>query len=57
MLPADLMAQTIPRDPARLLDRLGATQPTSLQLNPDAALDLVGPMITQGRESRLRYIC
>jgi len=45
---ADLMAQTIPRDPARLLDRLSATQPTSLQLTPDAALDLISPMITQG---------
>ena len=45
---ADLMAQTIPRDPVRLLDRLSATQPTSLQLTPDAALDLISPMIAQG---------
>lgn len=45
---ADLMAQTIPRDPTRLLDRLSATQPTSLQLTPDAALDLISPMISQG---------
>lgn len=45
---ADLMAQTIPRDPARLFDRLSATQPTSLQLSPDAALDLISPMIAQG---------
>ncbi len=45
---ADLMAQTIPRDPARLLDRLSATQPTSLQLTPDAALDLIEPMIAEG---------
>ncbi len=44
---ADLIAQSVPRDPARLLDRLSATQPTSLQLSPDAVLDLVGPMITQ----------
>jgi Aerotolerance regulator N-terminal len=45
---ADLMAQTIPRDPTRLLDRLSATQPTSLQLTPDATLDLISPMIAQG---------
>ena len=45
---ADLMAQSVPRDPTRLLDRLSATQPTSLQLSPDAALDLISPMITQG---------
>ena len=45
---ADLMAQSVPRDPTRLLDRLSATQPTSLQLAPDAAIDLIGPMITQG---------
>lgn len=45
---ADLMAQTIPRDPARLLDRLSATQPTSLQLTPDAALDLISPLVAQG---------
>ncbi len=45
---ADLMAQTVPRNPARLLDRLSATQPTSLQLTPDAALDLISPMLAQG---------
>ncbi len=45
---ADLIAQSIPRDPARLLDRLGATQATSLQLNPEAALDLISPLIAQG---------
>ncbi len=45
---ADLMAQSVPRDPTRLLDRLSATQPTSLQLAPDAALDLISPMIAQG---------
>ncbi len=43
---ADLIAQTAPRDPTRLLERLGATQPTSLQLAPDAALELITPMLT-----------
>ena len=49
---ADLIAQSIPRDPTRLLDRLGATQATSLQLGPDAALDLISPMIEQGTGER-----
>ncbi len=44
---ADLIAQTVPRDPTRLLDRLGATQPTSLQLAPEAAIELITPLLTQ----------
>lgn len=46
---ADLIAQSIPRDPTRLLDRLSSTQPTSLQLSPGAALDLITPMLSQNR--------
>ncbi len=42
---ADLMAQSVPRDPTKLLDRLSATQPTALQLSPEAALDLITPLI------------
>ncbi len=47
---ADLIAQTVPRDPARLLDRLNATQPTALQLAPRAALDIVAPMVAENAE-------
>lgn len=47
---ADLIAQSVPRDPGRLLDRLSASRPTALQLAPEDALDLVGPMIAQSSE-------
>lgn len=42
---ADLIAQTVPRDPARLLDRLNATEPVALQLDPETALELITPAI------------
>lgn len=43
---ADLMAQSVPRDPGKLLDRLNATAPTALQVSPEDALDLISPLIT-----------
>lgn len=46
---ADLLAQSVPRDPTRLLDRLSATRPTSLQLSPEGSIELITPMLTQNR--------
>ncbi len=43
---ADLMAQSVPSDPAKMLDRLAATSPTALQLSPEDAYDLIAPLIT-----------
>ncbi len=45
---ADLPTQTVPRDPERLLDRLNATAPSSLQLDPNQALELIIPAISEG---------
>ncbi|MEO8268622.1 MAG: BatA domain-containing protein, partial [Aureliella sp.] len=42
---ADLLAQSVPQDPAKLLDRLSATEPTALQLSPEDALELITPLI------------
>lgn len=42
---ADLMAQSVPRNPDNLLDRVSATQPAGLQLSPIPALDLITPLI------------
>lgn len=41
---ADLISQTIPRDASRLLDRIAASEATSLQLSPEPALELVAPL-------------
>jgi hypothetical protein len=49
---ADLIAQTVPRDPGRLLDRLNATAPTSLQLDPNTALELISPTIAENTEEK-----
>ncbi len=49
---ADLIAQSVPRDPARLLDRLNATQPTALQLSPEEALTLITPMLSENTDER-----
>lgn len=49
---ADLMAQTVPRDPGKLLDRLSATQPTALQLSPADGLDLIAPFIAKHGEEK-----
>jgi hypothetical protein len=46
---ADLMAQSVPRDPAKLLDRLVASQPTALQLSAIPALELITPLIVDNR--------
>lgn len=43
---ADLISQTIPQDASRLLDRIAASQPSSLQLSPDPALELIAPLIS-----------
>lgn len=44
---ADFLAQSVPRDPNRLLDRLNATEPSGLQLGYDDAIDLINPLIAQ----------
>lgn len=49
---ADLISQSVPRDPDKLLDRLSATQPTALQLSPEAALDLITPMIVENKAEK-----
>lgn len=43
---ADLIAQTVPRDATRLLDRIAASQPTALQLSPEPALELIEPLVS-----------
>jgi hypothetical protein len=42
---ADLLAQSVPHDPGKLLDRLSATEPTALQLSAVEALELITPLI------------
>lgn len=49
---ADLMSQSVPGDPGKLLDRLSATQPTALQLSPEAAVDLITPMIVENNAEK-----
>lgn len=49
---ADLIAQSVPRDPNRLLDRLNATQPAALQLSPETALELITPAIVGNTDER-----
>ncbi len=44
---ADLISQTIPRDPSRLLERVNASQPSSLQLSPETSVDLILPLLEQ----------
>ncbi len=44
---ADLLAQSVPRDPTKLLDRLIATEPSALQLAPEDALELITPLIVE----------
>lgn len=49
---ADLLAQSVPQDPARLLDRINATSPTSLHLAPESSLELITPLITENTEQQ-----
>ncbi len=51
---ADLIAQTVPRDPTRLLDRLNATEPTALQLSPDTPLELITPSILNNTDENAK---
>ncbi len=55
---ADLISQTIPQDPSRLLDRLTASEPSSLQLTPDPALELIAPLVNsnQGEEVEIYVV-
>ncbi len=55
---ADLISQTIPQDPSRLLDRIAASQPSSLQLSPDPALELIAPLVSsnQGEEVEIYVV-
>ncbi len=49
---ADLLGQSVSRDPDRLLDRVNATQPTAMQLSPEQPLELVAPMISRQAEQQ-----
>ncbi|QDV24347.1 BatA domain-containing protein [Aureliella helgolandensis] len=54
---ADLIAQSVPRDPGRLLDRINATAPTALQLSPAESLDMIIPMVAaNSQESAEVYL-
>jgi Aerotolerance regulator N-terminal len=45
-LAADLLAQSVSTDSSRLLERINATQPTSLAISPEPVLDLIAPALT-----------
>ncbi|GIW98014.1 MAG: membrane protein [Pirellulaceae bacterium] len=49
---ADLLGQSVPQNPDRLLDRINATAPVSLRLFPDAALELIRPLVEQNPQQR-----
>lgn len=49
---ADLFAQSVPRDPDRLLDRIQASEPSALQLGPNQSLELVTPIIAENAEQQ-----
>ena len=55
---ADLISQTIPQDASRLLDRISASQPSSLQLSPDPALELIAPLVSanQGEQVEIYVV-
>lgn len=49
---ADLLAQTVPQDPAKLLDRISATEPSALQLSAEDAVELITPLIASNTAER-----
>ena len=49
---ADLLGQTVPQDPAQLLERINATAPTSLALSPRECLELITPLIVDNTEQK-----
>lgn len=49
---ADLLAQSIPRDPEQLLERIHTTAPAPLALGPEESLELVGPLIADNTEQK-----
>lgn len=49
---ADLFAQSVPRDPDRLLDRIQASEPSALQLGPLQSLELISPLISENAEQQ-----
>ncbi|MCA9192014.1 MAG: BatA domain-containing protein [Planctomycetales bacterium] len=49
---ADMIAVSIPQDPARLLDRVRVTSPTPLSLSPGAAIELVSPLIADSSDEQ-----
>lgn len=49
---ADLIAQTIPQDPSRLLDRLNASNPVAMQLSPETPLELIAPSMAEKSEEQ-----
>ena len=49
---ADLFAQSVPRDPERLLDRIQASEPSSLQLGPMQSLELISPIVAENAEQQ-----
>jgi uncharacterized membrane protein len=56
-LASDLFAQSVPRDPSRLLDRLTATAPTALRLSPETAIESILPsLVNQSSEVPILYL-
>jgi uncharacterized membrane protein len=54
---SDLLAQSITREPARLLDRIMATEPTGLQLSPEAPIELIAAsVLNQTGEMPIVYL-
>ncbi|MGN6136538.1 MAG: BatA domain-containing protein, partial [Aureliella sp.] len=55
---ADLIAQTVPRDASRLLDRIAASEPTALELSPEPAVELIAPLISSaaGEQVELTFV-
>lgn len=49
---ADLLAVSVPSNPDRLLDRVNATAPTTMQLSPEQSLELVSPLISENTDQQ-----
>lgn len=49
---ADLLGQSVPADPEQLLERINATEPSSLALSPVESLELISPLISENAEQK-----
>ena len=47
---ADLLGQSISQNPESLLERINATEPTSLSLAPEEVIELVTPLVAENSE-------